>query len=67
MLNYELIKGNSCKLTNKNDAKDFNSLTSAIEILGFDNSEQDTIFKILSAVLHLGNIYFKQVSILFLF
>ena len=39
---------------------DFHSLLSAIEILGFEKSEQDTILKILSAVLHLGNVYFNR-------
>jgi len=34
-----------------------------IEILGFTKQEQDTIFKMLASVLHVGNIYFvkKQV------
>ena len=52
----------------KDDRDDFVSLKAAIEILGFGKHEQETIFKILAAVLHIGNIYFnriKQVSLYF--
>ncbi len=52
----------------KDDRDDFVSLKAAIEILGFGKHEQETIFKILAAVLHIGNIYFnriKQVSFYF--
>lgn len=57
------MKGNNCKLENKNDANDFFSLVSALDILGFNKSEQDTIFRILAAVLHMGNIYFNRTQV----
>lgn len=31
-----------------------------MQVLGFTSEEQDTIFKILSSVLHLGNVYFTR-------
>lgn len=31
-----------------------------IQVLGLNNEEQDTIFRILSSVLHLGNVYFHR-------
>ena len=43
--------------------KDFRDLRAAMEVLGFKLSEQQTIYKILAAVLHLGNIYFKSVPV----
>lgn len=35
----------------------------ALDVLSFERSEQDTIFKILSSVLHIGNIYFKKIHV----
>lgn len=51
--NYDKIDG-------KNDTQDFKSLLSAMQVLGFTSEEQDTIFRILSSVLHLGNVYFLR-------
>ena len=34
-----------------------------MEVLGFTIAEQDTIYKILASVLHLGNVYFKKVQV----
>ncbi len=44
----------------KDDGRDFRALTAAFEILGFTKQEQDNIFRILSSVLHTGNIYFRR-------
>jgi myosin XV len=30
------------------------------QVLGLNNEEQDTIFRILASVLHLGNVYFHR-------
>jgi len=59
-----VTKGQNCVIEHKDDKKDFKALISAIEILGFTKLEQDTIFRMLASVLHIGNIYFlrKQVS-----
>jgi myosin heavy subunit len=60
------LKGGNCTIEQKVDGKDFKVLMSAFDILGFTKQEQDNIFKILSSVLHIGNIYFnrKQVCLL---
>ena len=49
----------------KDDSEDFHTLKAALDLLGFNRYEKETIFKMLAAVLHIGNIYFfykKQVS-----
>jgi myosin-15 len=47
-------------ITSKSDSHDFQSLLNAMKILNFTKNEQETIFKILAAILHLGNIYFSR-------
>jgi myosin-15 len=54
------FKGGNCKIEYKDDGEDFQALISAIDILGFGKLEQDTIFKMLASVLHIGNIYFNK-------
>lgn len=53
-------QGGNCNIDGKNDTQDFKALLSAMQVLGFTSEEQDTIFKILSSVLHLGNVYFHR-------
>lgn len=62
---FYLNQGQNCSIEHKDDKADFRSLISAIETLGFSKAEQDTIFRMLASVLHIGNIYFlrKQVSL----
>jgi hypothetical protein len=57
-------QGGSVQIDSKMDTDDFHALVSSMEILSFSRDEQDTIFKILAAVLHMGNVYFvrKKVS-----
>jgi myosin heavy subunit len=47
-------------MASKSDAHDFQSLLTAMKILNFTRTEQETIFKILAAILHLGNIHFSR-------
>ena len=47
-------------ITSKSDTHDFQSLLTAMKVLNFTRNEQETIFKILAAILHLGNIYFSR-------
>ncbi|XP_065559306.1 unconventional myosin-XV-like isoform X1 [Artemia franciscana] len=47
-------------MASKDDCEDFQSLLSAMQVLGFTMEEQDTIFRILAAVLHFGNVYFHR-------
>lgn len=49
-----------CRIAYKDDAEDFRALIAAIEILGFSRQDQETIFKILACVLHIGNVYFNR-------
>ncbi|XP_024944481.1 uncharacterized protein LOC107271471 isoform X3 [Cephus cinctus] len=57
---FYLNQGGSCEIDGKNDTQDFKALLSAMQVLGFSSDEQDTIFKILGSVLHLGNVYFHR-------
>ena len=45
---FYLNQGDSCTLSNKDDAEDFQALLSAMQVLGFSSEEQDTIFRIMS-------------------
>ncbi|CAF2391964.1 unnamed protein product [Rotaria sp. Silwood2] len=57
---FYLNQGASMAISSKSDAHDFQSLLTAMKILNFTKNEQETIFKILAAILHLGNIYFSR-------
>ncbi|CAF0866281.1 unnamed protein product [Adineta steineri] len=57
---FYLNQGASMAIASKSDAHDFQSLLTAMKILNFTKNEQETIFKILAAILHLGNIYFSR-------
>lgn len=57
---FYLNQGGDYKIQFKDDAEDFNALISALDILGFSKLEKETIFKMLSSVLHIGNIYFNR-------
>lgn len=55
-----IYQGGNCEIDGKSDTQDFKALLSAMQVLGFTSEEQDTIFKILASVLHLGNVYFHR-------
>ncbi|XP_047427282.1 unconventional myosin-XV [Mugil cephalus] len=57
---YYLNQGGDCGITGKNDAEDFLRLLSAMEILHFSLEDQAAIFRVLSSILHLGNVYFQR-------
>ncbi|XP_069684998.1 unconventional myosin-XV isoform X7 [Periplaneta americana] len=57
---FYLNQGGNCEIDGKFDGEDFQSLLSAMQVLGFTSDEQDTIFRILASVLHLGNVYFHR-------
>ncbi|XP_009077192.1 PREDICTED: unconventional myosin-XV-like, partial [Acanthisitta chloris] len=57
---YYLNQGGNCEIPGKDDAEDFRQLLSTMEVLGFSMDEQNSIFRILSSVLHLGNVYFEK-------
>ncbi len=41
------LQGGNCNIDGKTDREDFESLLSAMQVLGFSGEERDTIFKIL--------------------
>ncbi|XP_064478725.1 unconventional myosin-XV-like isoform X2 [Ornithodoros turicata] len=57
---FYLNQGGSIEIPCKDDAEDFRCLLSAMQVLGFTADEQDAIFRILAAVLHIGNVYFHR-------
>uniref|UniRef100_A0A8C4DJE3 Myosin XVA n=1 Tax=Dicentrarchus labrax TaxID=13489 RepID=A0A8C4DJE3_DICLA len=57
---YYLNQGGDCGITGKNDAEDFLRLLAAMEILHFTPEDQSVIFRVLSSILHLGNVYFQR-------
>lgn len=58
------VKGGDCGITGKNDADDFRRLLSAMEILHFTPDDQSAIFRLLSSILHLGNVYFQRYEVI---
>ncbi|NWT04034.1 MYO15 protein, partial [Mionectes macconnelli] len=57
---YYLNQGGNCEIPGKDDAEDFRRLLDTMEALSFSVDEQNSIFRILSSVLHLGNVYFEK-------
>ncbi|XP_018424807.1 PREDICTED: unconventional myosin-XV [Nanorana parkeri] len=57
---YYLNQGGNCEIPSKSDAEDFRRLLYAMESLSFNGEDQDSIFRILSSILHLGNVYFEK-------
>lgn len=53
------MQGGNCTIAGKDDGEDFRRLLSAMDILCFTPEEQNGIYRLLSSVLHLGNIYFQ--------
>lgn len=48
----------------KDDGDDFRRLQSAMDILNFSPEDQGSIFRVLSSILHLGNVFFHRVEVL---
>ncbi|KAM9693550.1 unconventional myosin-XV [Trichechus inunguis] len=57
---YYLNQGGNCEIQGKSDVDDFRRLLAAMEVLGFSVEDQDSIFRILASILHLGNVYFEK-------
>jgi len=53
-------QGKSSKVITINDGTDHRATNSAFKTLGFSNSETDTVWSIVAAILHLGNITFQS-------
>ncbi|XP_053550900.1 LOW QUALITY PROTEIN: unconventional myosin-XV [Bombina bombina] len=57
---YYLNQGGNCEIPAKSDTDDFRRLLNAMESLSFNGEDQESIFRILSSILHLGNVYFEK-------
>lgn len=57
------MQGGNCEIPGKDDAEDFRRLLNTMEVLNFSVDEQNSIFRILSSVLHLGNVYFEKYEV----
>ncbi|KAM9844223.1 unconventional myosin-XV [Aulostomus maculatus] len=57
---FYLNQGGDCGITGKSDSEDFRRLLAAMEILHFTPDDQSAIFRVLSSILHLGNVYFQR-------
>ncbi|KAM9485945.1 LOW QUALITY PROTEIN: uncharacterized protein ACWYII_004793, partial [Salvelinus alpinus] len=56
---FYLNQGGDCVIEGKDDGSDFRRVQSAMDILCFSPEEQNAIYRLLSSVLHLGNVYFQ--------
>ncbi|KAK6169157.1 hypothetical protein SNE40_020262 [Patella caerulea] len=59
---FYLNQGGDPVIPGRDDAENFRKMKAAMDVLNFDKSERETVYKILSCVLHIGNIYFKSVQ-----
>uniref|UniRef100_A0A3B4WNT7 Unconventional myosin-VIIa-like n=1 Tax=Seriola lalandi dorsalis TaxID=1841481 RepID=A0A3B4WNT7_SERLL len=57
-----LTKGNCIVCDGRDDAKDYSRIRSAMRILTFSENQCQEIFKLLAAILHLGNVCFEGES-----
>lgn len=53
---HYLNQGNSPEIESVDDLECFDETTTALTMLGFTSKQQDDMFRILAAVLHLGNV-----------
>ncbi|KAJ4969130.1 hypothetical protein NE237_015831 [Protea cynaroides] len=57
---HYLNQTNCYELSGINDAHDYLATRRAMDIVGISEKEQDAIFKVIAAILHLGNIEFAK-------
>jgi myosin V len=57
---FEYLKAAGGSIENVQDSKEFDQTVESMEIAGFTKETQSKIFKILSAVLYLGNVSFTE-------
>ncbi|XP_059913806.1 unconventional myosin-VIIa-like isoform X2 [Gadus macrocephalus] len=57
-----LTRGGSIVCNGRDDAKDFGRIGGALKVLTFRESQSWEIYKLLAAILHLGNISFEETS-----
>jgi len=58
---YEYLKKSNCTtVPGLNDKQQFNSILKALDCIGFKKDEQDTLFNCIAAILHIGNLKYKN-------
>ncbi|XP_060522962.1 unconventional myosin ID isoform X2 [Cylas formicarius] len=58
--NYFYIKqGNSAKVDSINDSHEFRDVSTSLTTLQFNKDDQDTLWRVVAAILHLGNFEFN--------
>ncbi|GLU03760.1 hypothetical protein SLE2022_209430 [Rubroshorea leprosula] len=57
---HYLNQSNCYELDGVDDSKEYIATRRAMDIVGISNDEQDAIFRVVTAILHLGNIEFKK-------
>jgi len=57
---YNFLKGGDCLSVNSiDDKKEFEHTKEAMNIIGIDSEEQDGIFRVIAAIMNLGNVEFE--------
>jgi len=57
---YNFLKGGDCLTVNSiDDKKEFEHTKQAMNVIGIDAEEQDGIFRVIAAILNLGNVEFE--------
>ena len=54
-----LFQGNSCSVDSINDHSDFGAVDHALDTLEFETSEQESVWSVVAAILHMGNVKFS--------
>ncbi|OEL34730.1 Myosin-12, partial [Dichanthelium oligosanthes] len=57
---HYLNQTNCYEVANVDDAREYIETRNAMDIVGIDQEEQDAIFRVVAAILHLGNIDFSK-------
>ncbi|KAJ7312523.1 hypothetical protein OS493_039634, partial [Desmophyllum pertusum] len=57
---YYLNQSGVYTIDGKDDKKDYKATRAAMDVVGLDHVKQETMFQLLSAILHLGNVEFKE-------
>lgn len=57
------LKGRSLTAEGRNDYQDFGDIRAAMKVLFFSDQEILSIFKILAALLHIGNVKYQGTTI----
>jgi len=57
---YAYLRVSNCtEVAGMDEKREFASTVNALTVLGFSEDEQDVIFRVVAAILHLGNVEFK--------